>query len=137
MKHTNIILAAGVLCLAMTPRTVLAENQLTKHVVESPKVTVTTGHHYGQRDYQEIEETTRQHLPTTARIKYNDWTVGAMYSGKQSSFRYGDSARITTYVAKDLNKDWSMQVFGTTGLADKDSDSTGVMFRRKLKWLHK
>jgi len=137
MKQKNTLLAAGVLCLALTPRPVLAENQRTKDVLQPPKVTVTTGHHYGQRDYQEIAEATSVHLPTTARIKYDDWTVGAMYSATQSSFRYGDSARITTYVAKDLNKDWSMQVFGTTGLSNENTVSTGVMFRRKLKWLHK
>ncbi len=137
MKQTNIILAAGVLCLAMTPRPVLAENKRAELVLKPPKVIVTTGHHYGQSDYQEIEETAQQNLPTTARIKYKDWTVGAMYSAKKSSFRNGNSAHITTYVAKDFSDDWSMQVFGTTGLAGENADSTGVMFRRKLKWLHK
>ena len=138
MKQTNLILAAGVLCLAMTPRPVLAENQRAKFVLKPPKIIVTTSHLYGQSDYRNVEEVGKETPPTTARIKYKDWTVGTMYSSAQPAFQYGESsAEITTYVAKDFNEDWSMQVYGTAGLSGESSDATGLMIRRKFQWPNK
>lgn len=74
-KKTSFIACVLGLATALGSTNAFAENLKSKTVLKPPKITVSTGYHYSKGDYGATEDTTIKYIPTTAKVKYNNWTA--------------------------------------------------------------